>query len=200
MVDFTHAALVIATQCACVRVRRASRAVTRLYDESLRPLGLQASQLSLLVAIAMHGDDGVPIGTLAAGLVMERTTLTRNLVPLERAGMVRVARAPDDARVRIVVLTRQGERTIASAFPLWEQAQTYVHEQLGAGKVDALGAELSRLVDLTARPTKLAGAPKPARAAKPTRTTKAAESTRSAKATKPAKTSTRARPTKHAST
>ncbi|MFT3767688.1 MAG: MarR family winged helix-turn-helix transcriptional regulator [Minicystis sp.] len=192
--DFTHAALVIATQCACVRVRRASRAVTRLYDESLRPLGLQASQLSLLVAIAMHGDDGVPIGTLAAGLVMERTTLTRNLVPLERAGMVRVARAPEDARVRIVVLTRQGERTIASAFPLWEQAQTYVHEQLGADKVDALGAELSRLVELTARPTK------PARSAKPERSAKAAETARSAKTAKPARASTRARSTKRAST
>lgn len=165
--SFAHAARTIASQCALVRVRRASRALTRLYDESLRPVGLQASQLTLLVAVATCGDEGVMIGALADGLVMDRTTLTRNLVPLERAGLLRVARAPDDARVRLIFLTRKGERAIEAAFPLWEQAQKRIREQLGERETDALREELGRVVALTARPAKASPARTPrARATK----------------------------------
>ena len=79
MVGFAQASRIIANQCACVRVRRASRALTRLYDERLRAAGLQASQLTMLAAVATCGDGGANIGALAEGLVMDRTTLTRNL-------------------------------------------------------------------------------------------------------------------------
>lgn len=160
--DFAHAARIIASQCACVRVRRASRALTRLYDESLRPAGLQASQLTMLVAVATCGEEGANIGALAEGLVMDRTTLTRNLKPLEKAGLIRVARDPSDARVRLVFLTRKGERAIEAAFPLWEQTQEHVREQLGASKVDTIREDLGRVVAVAAPPVK---AP-PARASK----------------------------------
>jgi DNA-binding MarR family transcriptional regulator len=163
--DFARAAKIIATQCACVRVRRASRALTRLYDESLRPVGLQSSQLSMLVAVATCGEEGVTIGALADGLVLDRTTLTRNLVPLEKAGLLRVARAPDDARVRLIFLTKKGERAIAAAFPLWERTQQHVREQLGGANADALREELGRVVALAARPARPAKAP--ARSSKP---------------------------------
>jgi len=85
---------------------------------------------------------------------MDRTTLSRNLAPLEKAGLVRVARDPADARVRLVFLTRQGERAIEAAFPLWEQTQNHVREQLGASKVDALREELGRVVAVAAQPAK----------------------------------------------
>jgi len=163
MVDFAHASRIIATQCVCVRVRRASRALTRLYDESLRQSGLQASQLTMLAAVATCGDDGANIGALADGLVMDRTTLSRNLAPLERANLVRVARDPADARVRLVFLTRQGERALEAAFPLWERTQKHVREQLGAASVDALREELGRVVAVAAPPAK---APPPARSSK----------------------------------
>lgn len=152
--ELTRVVRIIATQCACVRVRRASRALTRLYDESLRPAGLQSSQLSMLVAVATCGDEGVTIGALADGLVMDRTTLTRNLAPLERAGLLRVARSPDDARVRLIFLTRKGERAIIAAFPHWERTQKYVREQLGESRADALREELGRVVALAARPAR----------------------------------------------
>lgn len=163
MVDFARASRIIANQCACVRVRRASRALTRLYDESLRPAGLQASQLTMLAAIATCGENGANIGAIADGLVMDRTTLSRNLAPLEKANMVRVARDPSDARVRLVFLTRQGERAIEAAFPLWEQTQEHVREQLGGAEVDALREELGRVVAVAAQPTR---APSPARSSK----------------------------------
>ncbi|WP_437949482.1 MarR family winged helix-turn-helix transcriptional regulator [Sorangium sp. So ce296] len=164
MIDFARASEIIASQCALVRVRRASRALTRLYDEALRPSGLQATQLTMLVAVATCGDGGVKLGALADGLVMDRTTLTRNLAPLERAGLLRVARAPDDARVRLIFLTRQGERAIEAAFPLWERTQKHVRERLGPSKADALREELGRVVALAARPEKAPASERPAKA------------------------------------
>ncbi|WP_437902291.1 MarR family winged helix-turn-helix transcriptional regulator [Sorangium sp. So ce327] len=156
MTDFARAAQIIASQCALVRVRRASRALTRLYDDSLRAAGLQSTQLTMLAAVATCGDEGVQLSALADGLVMDRTTLTRNLVPLEKAGLLRVARAPGDARVRIISLTRQGERAIEAAFPLWERTQKHVREQLGESRADALREELGRVVALATRPEKAA--------------------------------------------
>src|SRR5262245_28122037 len=70
MADFSRAARKIAGECPGIRVRRASRLLTRLYDEALRPLGIQASQLSVLIAVAMFGDSGAVLGSLAQALVM----------------------------------------------------------------------------------------------------------------------------------
>src|SRR5262245_33514568 len=113
----------LARDCSCNRARQAARTLTKLYDEALRPADVQLSQLTLLVAVAQFGEHGASMGALAEALVMDRTTLTRNLRPLESAGLLRVARAPGDERLRIVFLTRAGERKIEEAFPLWERAQ-----------------------------------------------------------------------------
>lgn len=118
----------------------------------------------MLAAVATCGENGANIGALAIGLVMDRTTLSRNLAPLEKANLVRVARDPTDARGRLVFLTRQGERAIEAAFPLWERTQKHVREQLGAAEVDALREELGRVVAVAAPPT---NAPLPARSRKP---------------------------------
>ena len=74
--------------CACQKVRTAARAVTRAYDEALRPVGLRATQLAVLVAVAM--DDAISITALAKFMGMDRSTLTRNLRPLEKEGLVRL--------------------------------------------------------------------------------------------------------------
>jgi DNA-binding MarR family transcriptional regulator len=140
--DFRTAARKIATECTCMSVRQAARQVSRLYDEALRPVGLQSSQLTVLVATAMFGDEGARIGPMADALGMERTTLTRNLRPLEKAGWVRVARDPVDARARIVLLTRAGERAIEKALPLWEQSQKQLRALLGRGQADELRKNL----------------------------------------------------------
>ena len=72
--------------------------VGEVYDDALRPIGLQQSQLPVLVALAIFGEPGAPMNALAQALVMDRTTLTRNVRPLEKAGLLRVARSPADAR------------------------------------------------------------------------------------------------------
>lgn len=137
----------IKNECPGMRIRQASRVLTRVYDEHLRPLGIQESQLSVLVAVAMFGENGATIGALAKALVIERTTLTRNMQPLEKAGLVRVARSPSDARARVILLTAAGERMLAAAYPLWERAQRRIRQVLGAGRTDALRAELASVIE-----------------------------------------------------
>ena len=120
--------------------------LTRIYDEALRPSGLRMSQVSVLVAIARFGEHGAKIGALADVLAMERTTLTRNIAPLERGGLLRVARDPEDARARILLLTRAGERAIEAAFPLWQAAQRRVRDAVGGGRLDEYNAEMTAML------------------------------------------------------
>ena len=136
----------MARECAGTATRRASRVLSRMYDDALRPTKLKASQLSVLVGVAMFGDAGAPMGALAEGLLMDPTTLTRNVRPLEKSGLVRVARNPDDARARVLFLTRAGERTLVSALPLWESVQQRVRAALGSSHLVRLRGELDRAV------------------------------------------------------
>lgn len=124
--------------CLCFRARRVSRALTRLHDDALRPLGIQATQLTLLNAITMHGPDGARMGGLVDVLAMDQTTLSRNLRPLEKAGLVRIERLPADRRVRVARLTPEGERTVEQALPLWNQAHARVVATLGGDAADQL--------------------------------------------------------------
>ena len=147
MPDFARTARKIARECPTIRARQASRVLTRVYDDVLRPLGLQMSQFSVLVQIAAFGEAGATITALAAELVMDRTTLTRNLRPLERAGLLRVARAPGDARARVVLLTHRGEKIIETAYPYWEAALQRVRSVLGPRPMQALRTQLSGLIE-----------------------------------------------------
>src|SRR5712691_10670743 len=121
-------AVAIASACACFNLRKASRAVTQLYDELLRPTGLRITQFTLLTLLSGFGT--VSITRLANAAVMDYTTLLRNLNVLERRGLVR-SRATRDGRVREVSLTERGHRALAPALPLWSKAQTRVAKQLG---------------------------------------------------------------------
>ena len=132
------AARLMADECLCFRARRVSRALTRIYDEALRPLGIQATQLTLLNAIALSGEEGGPMSETAELLAMDGTTLSRNLHPLEKAGLVRVGRDPADRRVRIVLLTPAGRRLIQQALPLWKRAHRQVVATLGSAEAREL--------------------------------------------------------------
>ncbi len=130
-------------QCACLNLRQATRAVTQLYDDFLRPTGLRITQFSLLAVIKITG--GASIGDLADAAVMDRTTLTRNLKLLETMKLIRSAEG-DDARVRLVTLTKAGEARLAAAQPYWEKAQRHMTERLGRPELGRLLAGLSGAV------------------------------------------------------
>ena len=116
----------VADGCACKHLRRSARAVTRLYDETLRPSGLRITQFTLLVAVAIG--EPVPITRLADALGLDRTTLGRDLKPLTDRGLVAI-RAGDDRRTRVVRLTGQGRDALGRAYPLWQSAQARIVEQ-----------------------------------------------------------------------
>jgi DNA-binding MarR family transcriptional regulator len=146
MADLSRLAKNMATQCPGFRLRQASRVVTKIYDDALRPLGLQMSQLPVLTALAIFGESGANMNALAEAVVMDRTTLTRNIGPLEKSGFLRVARSPHDARTRLVLLTRSGERTLEAAYPLWESALKRVRAALGAAAFEDLKGRLEQVI------------------------------------------------------
>lgn len=129
-----------------MHLRQASRVLARVYDAAFRPLGLELSQLPVVATVAARGDAGISVGELARALVMDRTTVTRAIRPLEKAGFLRVARSLEDARSKIVVTTRAGERVVRASYPIWERTTRRIREMLGASRVDALNVELAKLI------------------------------------------------------
>lgn len=109
--------------CHCLAARRYARAITRLYEEKLRPHGLRATQFSILAVLALKGP--TRMGELARVLGLERTTLTRSAALLRRNGWIRDARS-EDARERPLELTPSGRRKLEEAFPAWKAAQDLV--------------------------------------------------------------------------
>ncbi len=114
--------------CTSFNLRKAARAVTHLYDEMLKPSGLRSTQFSLLTVLSMGGAE--TISNLAHTLVMDRTTLTRNLKPLQAQGWIK--RVPgEDRRTRAWTITPQGRKVLAQALPLWQKAQKDTVSLLG---------------------------------------------------------------------
>jgi DNA-binding MarR family transcriptional regulator len=137
----------LAETCGCNNLRRAARAVTNYYDELLRQADLQqadlhlrATQCPLLVLLYLAGPQ--TINEMAENLALDRTTLTRNLRPLEQAGFLSIAPG-SDLRTRVVTLTEQGEAALLRVLPLWEQAQAHMVEGMGQARFAALLAQLS---------------------------------------------------------
>jgi DNA-binding MarR family transcriptional regulator len=121
----------------------AARAVTRLYDDMLRSIGLRATQLDVLVSVA--GDDVVSITSLAKFMGMDRSTLKRNLAPLEREGLIRVG-IEGWRRSRTVEITEKGRSRLREALPLWKKAQETLRRKLGIRKWDVIRADLDDLI------------------------------------------------------
>jgi len=124
-----------APACVCGRLRRAARALTQLYDDTMAPAGLRITQFSLLGTLARNGPQRIT--ELAALALLDRTALSRNLEPLAAEGLVRIA-AGRDARTREVSLTRAGAAALAKAMPYWRRAQVQVAQQLGQQNINAL--------------------------------------------------------------
>lgn len=131
--------------CTCVRLRKASRRVSQIYDRSLEPLGLTVTQFSLLGYLDRLA--GLSIGALAEKLVMDPTTLTRNLRPLERRGLVVLAPDPNDRRARGFHLTAAGRKAYYEAKPAWARAQRHVDKALGDADATGLNTMLDRVLE-----------------------------------------------------
>lgn len=130
--------------CTCFNLRKAARAVSLAYDAALKPVGLKATQFSVLASLNALGP--VPMTQLAEHLLTDRTALSRNLKPLERDGFLRLA-GETDQRVRLVTLTPAGKRIFETALPLWQAMQDEMATGMGhqdwASLLGGLGAAVA---------------------------------------------------------
>jgi len=136
-------------RCTCARVRRASRALTQLYDDALAPTGLRLTQFSLLRSLDRLGP--TRISALADAVLVERTALSRNLDPLIARRLLAVAPGRD-ARTREVMLTAAGRRAIANAEASWLEVQADVEQRFGRERLEQLHQLLAELEALRPPP------------------------------------------------
>ena len=133
--------------CTCARLRKVTRRVTQMYDQALAPAGLTITQFGLLACLAARGE--LSIGELAEESVMDPTTLTRTLQPLERRKLIKIATARDDRRRRSVALSDAGRAAFRDALPAWRKAGAQLGELLGSrnriGLDQSLAAALAHL-------------------------------------------------------
>jgi DNA-binding MarR family transcriptional regulator len=131
-------------QCTCLKLRKAARALTRVYDAALGPSSLTIGQFGLLAHLYGRRD-GVAIGELGELIGADPTTVNRLLKPLERDGLVVNAVPGPDRRVRTVKISRKGAANFRRALPLWHDAQRRTHDALGRDAVN-----LGRLLETVA--------------------------------------------------
>src|SRR5580658_9579780 len=122
--------------CNCLALRQAARHVTQFYDQFLVPSGLRSTQYSILARLQRKGP--MTISALAAELVMDRTTLGRNILPLERDGLIAIGRGKADRRSKDVCLTAAGIARWRSALKGWQKAQARFETAFGSTRAEAL--------------------------------------------------------------
>jgi DNA-binding MarR family transcriptional regulator len=126
--------------CNCFAVRAAARHISQAYDRFLAPTGLRTSQFSILAKLKTKGP--LTINALAEDMVMDRTTLGRNILPLERDGLIRIERAATDRRAKELHLTKAGEKLFQAARKQWAAAQARFESGFGAKRAADLRALL----------------------------------------------------------
>jgi DNA-binding MarR family transcriptional regulator len=124
-----------AVPCVGFKTRRATRLVTQYYDKALAPAGLRSTQYSLLSLLSMTSE--APMQEVTYILAMDRTTLTRNLSPLLKKGLVKVT-VGSDRRARPLALTPKGQSALEKALPYWQAAQSRIVDTIGAEQWEAM--------------------------------------------------------------
>jgi DNA-binding MarR family transcriptional regulator len=130
-------------ECNCFAVRSAARHVTQFYDQFLAPSGLRTTQFGILARLKRLGP--LTINVLAKDMVMDRTTLGRNILPLERDGLIRIEAMPSDARAKELHLTKAGEKRLQAARKGWAEAQAQFETSFGPKRAAELRKMLKSL-------------------------------------------------------
>jgi DNA-binding MarR family transcriptional regulator len=129
--------------CLCLHVQRAARALARRFDEALRPVELTSGQFSLLTSL--NRPEPPTIGSVARLLAMDRTTLTANLKPLERRGLLKIEVDKQDKRSRRLIITAAGRALLHKAYPIWKETHVGVEFLIKRGSADDLRSALLSL-------------------------------------------------------
>ena len=142
--DVDKCAYLLAT-CTCLNLRKASRAITQMFDEALRPSGLRSTQLPVLVTLVSSGQ--TTVNRMADDLVMDRTSLSRLLQPLVTQALIKMAPG-EDRRTRDLSITPLGRESVAAAIPMWVSVQDEVLERLGQKLFRDLNDNLAVVAEL----------------------------------------------------
>jgi DNA-binding MarR family transcriptional regulator len=138
-------------QCSCFNLRKAARAITQSFDHALEPMGIRATQFTLLVTMASVS--ARTLTEMANVLVMDRTTLTRNLKPLEKMGLIETV-TPRDKRSKAYALTEKGRETLSRSIPVWERAQHQVVNNMGEERFNGLLSDLNAVTKAVSKSDK----------------------------------------------
>jgi DNA-binding MarR family transcriptional regulator len=139
-INMSTVALSRPEDCNCLAVRQAARHITQFYDQFLAASGLRTTQFSILAKLRRLGP--MTINALAANLVMDRTTLGRNILPLERDGLIAVEKGRRDRRSKTLRLTEAGEARFRAAVKEWAEAQKQFEAAFGTERTIDLRALL----------------------------------------------------------
>jgi DNA-binding MarR family transcriptional regulator len=133
-----------AEDCNCFAVRSAARHVSQFYDQFLLPIGLRTTQFSILAKLKRRGP--LTINALAEEMVMDRTTLGRNILPLERDGLIQIEPVLTDRRAKELHLTHAGDKRLQAGLKAWAHAQSQFEATFGAKRAAELRAMLRSVV------------------------------------------------------
>lgn len=120
--------------CVCANLRKKTRVVTQLYDKLLQPTGLKITQYSMLANIDYQ--QSVSISRLGEILLLDQTTITRNINLLKQNGYVDITKDPQDARTKVITLTEKGDEKLNEAAPIWEEIQEKIINDIGLEKYE----------------------------------------------------------------
>jgi len=129
--------------CVCFNIRKASRAITKIYDDMFREINLSAPQAAVLNALRVLGP--LTVLEIADALATDRTTLTRNLKPLERDGYIKI-QIGQDRRSRVIVVTNKGKKASEQTMLIFQHFQSKVDSSIGKDKIDKLCRDLCSTV------------------------------------------------------
>jgi len=130
--------------CNCFVVRSAARHVTQLYDQLLAPVDLRVTQFSILTKLKRLGP--MTINALAKEMLMDRTTLGRNILPLEREGLIEIKASAADRRAKNLHITKTGDKRLEAARAAWAQAQARFETRFGAKRTADFRAMLRAVI------------------------------------------------------
>lgn len=131
--------------CNCLAARQASRYLTAVYDKALSPVDLRITQFSILHKLVRSG--AITMGELAGAIAMDRTTLTSNLKPLERDGLIDIVPSKEDRRAKQAVITKAGLARYKKALPLWSEVQSTFEGAYGKSPAARLRDALRAVLD-----------------------------------------------------
>lgn len=132
-------------ECTCFNLRKASRIITQLFDRTLKLGGLRSTQYSILAVLSVSGP--MMITRLSEALATDRTTLTRNLKPMENAELITIVQG-SDLRTKTVSMTKKGQQTFGKSYPYWEQTQNQIIGKFGKKRFISLIRDLSEVSEM----------------------------------------------------